>query len=110
VLGKLFSKVLMNRLALRLSELIHVSQSAFIKGHYIQDNFRYVQSVATLNARRRQSLLLKVDISCAFDTVLWPFLIDVMAHVGFPAAWRDWISVLLSLASTQIILSGMQGE
>jgi hypothetical protein len=42
IVGKLFSKVLANKLAPRLSSLIHPSQSAFIKGQFIQDNFRYV--------------------------------------------------------------------
>jgi hypothetical protein len=111
VLGKLFSNVLANRLSSRLAQLIHVSQSAFVKGRYIQDNFKYVQSVAkTLNARCRPALLLKVEISRSFDSVSWLFLIDVMAHVGFPLAWRDWIAALLSSASTRIMLNGMQGE
>jgi hypothetical protein len=35
VLGKLFSKLLANRLAPRLGELVHVSQSAFVKGRFI---------------------------------------------------------------------------
>jgi hypothetical protein len=35
VLVKVFSKVLANCLAPRLGQLIHVSQSAFIKGRYI---------------------------------------------------------------------------
>jgi hypothetical protein len=70
MLGKLFSKVLTNRFAPRLEELIHVTQSAFVKGRYIQDNFCYVQSSAKLlHARRRSSLLLKIDISRAFDLV-----------------------------------------
>jgi hypothetical protein len=33
--GKLISKVLVNRLAPKLGELVHVSQSAFIKGRFI---------------------------------------------------------------------------
>jgi hypothetical protein len=47
-IGKLVSKVLANRLALRLAELIHPGQSAFNKGHFIQDNFMLVQSSAKL--------------------------------------------------------------
>jgi hypothetical protein len=39
VLGKLFSKVIANRLAPRLNELIHITHSVFVKGRYIQDNF-----------------------------------------------------------------------
>jgi hypothetical protein len=46
LIGKLFSKVLSNKLALRLASLFHPTQSAFIKGRVIQDNFCYVQSVA----------------------------------------------------------------
>jgi hypothetical protein len=35
VLGKLFSKLLANRLASRLGEMIHVSHSAFVEGRFI---------------------------------------------------------------------------
>jgi hypothetical protein len=39
LVGKLFSKVLSNRLAPRLGPLIHPTQSVFVKGRVIQDNF-----------------------------------------------------------------------
>jgi hypothetical protein len=39
IVGKLLSKVLANRLAPKLAGLVHISQSAFIKGRFIQDNF-----------------------------------------------------------------------
>jgi hypothetical protein len=84
LVGKLFSKVLSNRLALRLGSLIHATQTAFIRGRVIQDNFWYVQSAAKLlHIRNKPSLLLKVDISRDFDSVAWPFLLEVMHHVGF---------------------------
>jgi hypothetical protein len=60
--------------------------------------------------RRCPSLLLKVDISRAFDSVSWLFLIDVMHHIGFPVAWLEWVSILLSSTSTRILLNGVQGE
>jgi hypothetical protein len=73
LIGKLFSKVLANRLALRLASLIHPIQSAFIKGRVIQDNCRYVHSAAkTLHVRNKSSLLLMVDIAHAFDSVVIP--------------------------------------
>jgi hypothetical protein len=37
--GKIFAKVLANRFAPTLPHLISPNQSAFIKGHQIQDNF-----------------------------------------------------------------------
>jgi hypothetical protein len=70
-----------------------------------------VQSTAkVLHARRCPSLLLKVDISCAFDSVTWPFLLEVLRHLGFPKRWCDSIATILSLASTRIILNGNPGS
>jgi hypothetical protein len=85
VLGKLFSMVLANRLAPRLGELLHITLSAFVKRRYIQDNFHYVQStMKTLHVKRCQSLLLKVDISRAFDNVR-----DVISPDGSPNRFPD---------------------
>jgi hypothetical protein len=111
VLGNLFSKVLMNHLAPQLDEFIHVTHSAFVKDRYIQDNFRCVQTTTKLlHSRRHPLLLLKMDISRSFGSVSLSFLIDVMRHVVFPVAWREWISVLFSSASTRIQLNGTQVE
>jgi hypothetical protein len=111
MLRKLVSKLMVNCLAPRLEELVHVSQSAFVKGCFIQDNFRVVQGTAKLlHARKQSSLLLKVDIACAFDSVDWPFLLEVSEHIGFPAYWRDWVSMLLSTASTKVLLNSNPGE
>jgi hypothetical protein len=76
-LGKLFSKVLENKLAPWLQEMVHHSQNTFIKGHFIQDNFKFVQSSARLlHAKKKPCLPLKVDITRAFDSVVWPLILD----------------------------------
>jgi hypothetical protein len=48
IVGKLISKLLANRLAPKMGPLVHQSQCAFIKGHSIHKNFRFVRSSATL--------------------------------------------------------------
>jgi hypothetical protein len=48
VIEKLFSKVLANKLAPRLGDLVHASQSSFIKGRFTQDNFKFIQASANL--------------------------------------------------------------
>jgi hypothetical protein len=109
--GKLISKLLENRLAPCLSELVHPSQSAFIKQRFTQDNFKYMQSAAKLlHVRKRHSLLLKVDIALTVDSVAWSFLIEVLQHMGFPRPWIDWVVALLSTANTKILLNGVPGE
>jgi hypothetical protein len=107
VVRKLFSKVLTNRLSPKLNELVRISQSAFIRGRYIQDNFKLVQgSAKLLHARKRPTLLLKIGIARAFDSVAWPFLLEIMEFVGFLRYWRDWTALLLSIASIRILING----
>jgi hypothetical protein len=64
-----------------MRDLVAPNQSAFIRGRAIHDNFRAVQSTAKkLHARRFLSVLLKIDIAKAFDSVI---LLDLLRHMGF---------------------------
>jgi hypothetical protein len=109
--AKLITKLLANRLARRLHEMVSPNQSAFIKGRFIQDNFMLVQQTSRLlHQQKKASLLFKLDITKAFDLVSWPFLIDVMEHFGFGQIWRDIICGLLSSSSTQVLLNGFPGN
>ena len=77
----------------------------------IHENFRAVQlTVKLLRRKRKPCALIKVDIAKAFDTVSWSFLFLLLEHMGFSRRWIDWISLLLSSASTKIILNGMPGR
>ena len=44
-----------------------------------------------------------------FDTVSWPFLLEVLQAWGFGDNWRRWIEALLCTASSRILLNGRQG-
>jgi hypothetical protein len=110
IMGKLLSKVLINRLAPRLADLVHISQSAFLKGRLIHDNFCFVQSAARLlHVRRQACLLFKVDIVRAFNSVSWPFLIEILEFMGFPAVWWNWVTTLLSSATTRVSMNNNPG-
>jgi hypothetical protein len=63
-----------------------------------------------LHARKWLCCLLKVDIANAFDTVSWPFLLELLHHAGFSRQWINWISILLSSASTRILLNTNPGS
>jgi exonuclease III len=105
--SKLFAKCLARRLAPWLQRIVANNQSAFIKGRLIHDNFRAVQLACRwLHARRFPAVLLKIDIAKAFDSVSWPFLIEIMQTIGFPRRWTEWISILLSTASTRVLING----
>jgi hypothetical protein len=77
--SKLFSKILANRLRGRLSKLISKNQSVFVKGRSLHDNFMLVGQVARkINKSRQLGVLLKLDLSSAFDSISWAFLFAVL--------------------------------
>jgi hypothetical protein len=91
--------------------MVSANQSAFIKRRFIQDNFMLVQQTTRFLHQQKQPLILfKLDISKAFDSVSWAFLIEVMKKMGFDTIWCDMISGLLATSSTQILLSGVPGD
>ena len=109
--AKLVTKILANRLAGTLDQLVSPNQSAFIKGRFILDNFMLVhQTTKFLHQQKQPRILLKLDINKAFDSVSWPFLLEVMKQLGFGPVWCDIISGLLATSSTQVLLNGSPGE
>jgi hypothetical protein len=107
---KLVLKVLAIRLSKHIDRLISNAQSAFVRGRCIQDNFLYVQNLArAYHCKKTSSLLLKLDISKAFDSISWENLLELLLHCGFPSRWRDWIALLLSTSSSSIRLNGTWG-
>jgi hypothetical protein len=99
------------RLTPFMPRIVKLNQSAFIRGRQIHDNFRAVQLTCRwLHARHHPTVLLKVDLAKAFDTVAWPFLLEVLQHIGFPLRWRDWLSALLATASTRVLINGRLGR
>uniref|UniRef100_A0A453ILZ4 Uncharacterized protein n=1 Tax=Aegilops tauschii subsp. strangulata TaxID=200361 RepID=A0A453ILZ4_AEGTS len=61
---ELYTKVLATRLARRIHELISPTQSAFIRGRSIQDNFLFVQGMAIhFHRTKKPALFLKLDLA-----------------------------------------------
>jgi hypothetical protein len=67
-------------------------------------------SIKSLHRKKVASLFLKLDLTKAFDSVSWAFLLEVLTHLGFGNKWRNLISNLLATSSTQILLNGFLGE
>jgi hypothetical protein len=109
-IAKLFSKCLASRPAPKLDKLVCRAQSAFIKKRSIQDNFLFAQNlIRQLHRGKQQGIFLKLNISKAFDSVRWDFLMEVLQNFGSGAKWRNWISILLSASSSSLLLNGSRG-
>lgn len=55
-------------------------------------------------------VLLKLDITKDFNSVSWPFLLEVLSHLGFGPFWHNLLSKLLSSSSTRVLMNGEPGE
>jgi hypothetical protein len=61
-----------------------------------------------LHKTKKPTLLFKLDIKEAFDSVQWDYLMDLLQHFGSPPPkFRDWISALLSSSSSRVLLNGV---
>nr|AAK98717.1 Putative retroelement [Oryza sativa Japonica Group] len=63
-----------------------------------------------LNRKKKASLLIKVDISRAFDSVNWAYLLETFQHFGFGHKWINWVANLLGSCSSRILLNGIPGD
>jgi hypothetical protein len=109
--AKIATKLLANRLTTKLPSLVSCNQSAFVKGRCILDNFMLVQETAkALNRQKEPRLLLKLDISKAFDSVSWPFVLEVLQHLGFKPIWCNVLAKLLRSSSTRVLANEEPGD
>jgi hypothetical protein len=73
-----------------INELVSNARGTFIRRWCIHDNYLYVRNLARAYHRKKTpALLLKLDISKAFDSVWWEYVIELVQHRGFPARWRN---------------------
>jgi retron-type reverse transcriptase len=68
------------------------------------------QVIKDLHKRKILALFIKLDISKAFDIVNWPYLLNIMEHLGFGLRWRNWISSLWNTTSSTFLVNGEPGK
>lgn len=105
---KIISKIIADRLAQIMPSIISKEQKGFIQDRNISDCLCTASEVSNLlqNKTFGGNLILKIDISKAFDTLEWPFLISVLKAFGFNNTFFNWIEVILKSASLSISVNG----
>ena len=110
-IAKIIAKMMATRMTPHMHDLVSNAQSAFIKKRSIHDNFMYVRNLARkLHRKNSPTLLFKLDIKKAFDSVRWDFLMDLLQHLRFPVRFRDWVAALLSTSTSRVLINGVLGD
>jgi hypothetical protein len=108
VLYKVVSKLMANRLKEILPASIAPNQSAFIKDRLMMENLLLASELVkdyhkdSISSRSA----LKIDISKAFDSVQWPFLINILKAMCLPDIFIHWIELCISTASFSVQVNG----
>lgn len=70
----------------------------------------YVRSLARYYHRTKTpACLIKLDISKAFDTVCWEYLLEMLVQRGFSNRWNGWLAALFRTSSSVVMLNGSPG-
>jgi hypothetical protein len=86
-----------------LSQAAPIDQMDKLESSLGSTNFK-VEEISSNNR-----VLLKLDLAKAFDSLSWPFLFEALHQYGFSDHFLEWLAILLSSASTRVLLNGESG-
>lgn len=108
VLYKAISKIIANRLKGILSKFITLNQSAFIKESVLMENVLLATELVKDYHKEDISArcAMQIDISKAFYSFLWSFLLNTLTAIGLPEKFINWISFCITSASFSVQVNG----
>ncbi len=100
---KLLAYILVGRMEECLPMIIHLSQTAYMKGWFIGMNIRFVQdAIMDMVKNNKETVVLFLDFKKAFDSVNHLFMLTLLHHMGFPPLFVAWIMTLYKQVSSCI--------
>ena len=96
------------RLQLFMDELIHSTQTGFVKSKSILDNIFTFWDLTRLRGEDLAILLL--DFEKAYDIVDWGFLEGTMLRMGFTPQRIRGVATMYSSAHSQVLVGGARGD
>ena len=80
---KIFAKILANRLQYALPDLIHESQTGFMKNRFIGENILKLMNLMEYCDRNQESgIVLSIDFMKAFNRLEWPAILTTFKKFG----------------------------
>eukprot|EP00253_Pinus_taeda_P019007 PITA_19007 len=111
VIYKIITSMMAKRLKPLLDKLISAKQTGFVEGRQILDGLVVTQEVIhSLKVKKQKGMMIKLDLSKAYDRLSWNYLGKVLESFGFCRRWIDWIHSLISSPSFSILVNGIPSK
>ncbi len=104
---KIIPKILADRLASVASRIVSPHQHAFIKGRKITDCIALVSEGIHFIDKKAHggNVGFKLDVTKAFDTMDWEFILSVLRHFGFCETLICWVKTILESAKLSVLIN-----
>lgn len=106
VVYKCIPKILAQRMHEVLPLIINKTQSSFIKGRAIEDNVPMMHELVRGYQKDEgpPRCSFNIDLTKAYDSMDWGFLFDVMAAMGFPDMFVNWVEYCVSTPHFSVVI------
>ncbi|KAI5329450.1 hypothetical protein L3X38_028847 [Prunus dulcis] len=111
VIYKMISKTIVNRLKPIMPLIISEFQSAFVPTRLITDNiiaaFESIHAIKRRGGSKLKKMVLKLDMSKAYDRVEWTFIEAMLKRLGFNDKWVELIMDCISTVTYSVQVRGV---
>eukprot|EP00253_Pinus_taeda_P034383 PITA_34383 len=108
IIYKIVSKVVAVRLKPILPGIISPEQSGYVEGRQITDGIILSHEIIhSLKLAKKPGMLLKIDLSKAFDSISWVYMEKFFSAFGFALPWIRWIMNMVSSSFFSILINGI---
>lgn len=108
---KIAAKSIANRLKSFLPNLINYDQTGFIRGRFIGENIRLIDSVIGYAKENNiPGLLLFLDFKKAFDTIEWSFIRKTFQFFGFGSSILKWLNLFYCGPESCVLNNGWASD
>ncbi|CAA7030329.1 unnamed protein product [Microthlaspi erraticum] len=108
-LYKVITRLLSERLKNVLPGIILPNQTAFVKDQLLLENVLLASEIVQGYHREgfEKRITLKVNISKAFDSVRWDFLLNVLEAYQIPSVFLNWVKCCVCSPSFSVSMNGV---
>eukprot|EP00253_Pinus_taeda_P030826 PITA_30826 len=107
VIYKIIATLIAKILKPLLPSIISPEQTGFVEGRQILNGLVVAQEmIHSLNQQKRKGMMIKLDLSKAYDRLNWKYLCAVLEAYGFAKRWIEWIFSMISTPFFSILVNG----